>query len=588
VITIDMCLSGRDLAEPRPSPDGVTLAFTVRWETATAIVTMPLAGGPERILTTSPQPAVGRGFGGGCFAWTPDSSAIVYAGRDGDLWLQPVPGGTPHRVSTVGEGHAVEAPVVGDDGTFVVAVVDQAEVWRWPLVGDAAPERLDDGSADFVFDPYITTCGTTLVWQAWNVPDMAWDASRVQRITFDGEVRDEFRGSGAILQMRNMPDGSGICVRDDTGWLNLSHDETPLVAEPFEHAEPSWSMGQRSFAVSPAGDRVAFTRNERGFGRLCVVDVESGVVTEVGRGVHGQVSWSGDRIVALRSGARTPTQIVAYDAGTLARQLLAVGPVTAWDAADLPEPELVEVEHSDVTLHARRYVAGNRRMLCWVHGGPTDQWRVEFMPRIAYWWSRGWDVLVPDPRGSTGHGREYQQALRGEWGRLDVDDTAAMLRASHDRGWSEPARTVMMGSSSGGLTALGVLGLHHGLAAGGVVLYPVTDLAALAQASDRFEAHYTDSLVGPPNDKWKYRERSPIAYADRIDVPLLVMHGDEDPVVPLSSTLAFVERMRDGGGDVELVVMEGEGHGFRQPRNRRADYELTGAFLARLVPGSEG
>jgi dipeptidyl aminopeptidase/acylaminoacyl peptidase len=178
--------------------------------------------------------------------------------------------------------------------------------------------------------------------------------------------------------------------------------------------------------------------------------------------------------------------------------------------------------------------------------------------------------------------------LRGEWGRLDVDDTAAMLRAAHDRGWNEPARTVMMGSSSGGLTALGVLGLHHGLAAGGVVLYPVTDLAALAQASHRFEAHYTESLVGPPDDESKYRERSPIAYADRIDVPLLVMHGDEDPVVPLSSTVAFVDRMRDAGGDVELVVMEGEGHGFRQLRNRRADYELTGTFLARLVPGSEG
>ena len=66
------------------------------------------------------------------------------------------------------------------------------------------------------------------------------------------------------------------------------------------------------------------------------------------------------------------------------------------------------------------------------------------------------------------------------------------------------------------------------------------------------------------------------------------MLGDEDPVVPLSSTLAFVERMRDAGGDVELVVIEGEGHGFRQPANRRADYELTGAFLARLVPGDEG
>jgi dipeptidyl aminopeptidase/acylaminoacyl peptidase len=586
VITVEMCLSGRDLAEPRPSPDGNTLAFKVRWETAAAILTMPLAGGPERIVTTSPQPAVGRGFGGGCFAWVTDSSAIVFAARDGDLWLQPLPGGTPTQITSVAPERRVEAPVVSPDGSFVVAAVDQAEIWRWPLDGTGSPERLDDGTADFVFDPFITTCGTTLVWQAWNVPDMAWDSSRVQRITFDGEVRDEFRGSGAMLQMRNMPDGSGVCVRDDTGWLNLWHGDTPLVDEPFEHAEPSWSMGQRSFAVSPAGDRVAFTRNERGFGRLCVVEVDTGAVTEVGRGVHGQVSWSGDRIIALRSGARTPTQIVAYDAGTLARRVLAVGPVTGWDVVDLPEPELVEVEREGTPLHARRYVAGYGRTLCWIHGGPTDQWRVEFMPRLAYWWSRGWDVLVPDPRGSTGHGRAYQQALRGEWGRLDVDDTAAVLADSHARGWSHPRRTVMMGSSSGGLTALGVLGLHAGLAAGGVVLYPVTDLAALAAASHRFEAHYTDTLVGPATEVSKYRERSPIAYADRIDVPLLVLHGSDDPVVPLDSTLAFVDRMRDAGGDVELFVMDGEGHGFRRPDNRRADFELTGAFLARLVGAS--
>jgi dipeptidyl aminopeptidase/acylaminoacyl peptidase len=58
--------------------------------------------------------------------------------------------------------------------------------------------------------------------------------------------------------------------------------------------------------------------------------------------------------------------------------------------------------------------------------------------------------------------------------------------------------------------------------------------------------------------------------------------------VPIASTLEFVERMRVAGGDVELVVMPGEGHGFRDPANRRADYELTGAFLARVVPGCEG
>lgn len=583
VITVEMCMAGRELTEPQLSPDGRLVAFVVRWGSNAAIVTVPVDGGPERLVTTEPQPAPGRGFGGGCFAWCPSGDALVYAGRDGDLWWQPVPGGPARRISDVGEERRAEAPAVTPDGTSVIAVVEQAEVWRWGFDGSTPPQRLDDGSADFVFDPFPMPCGSGAVWQAWNVPDMAWDAARMQRVTFDGETRDELRPAGALQQPRLMRDGTGVCVRDDTGWNNVWLGDEPLVDEPYDHAGPTWGTGQRSFAVSPAGDRVAIARNERGFGRLCAVDVANRTVTGVARGVHGQLSWAGDRLVALRSGARTPTQVVSYDTTTWERTVLAVGPVAGWEEADLPEPELVEVDVGGAVLHARRYLAGHGRTLCWIHGGPTDQWQVEFLPRVVYWWSQGYDVLVPDPRGTTGHGRAYQQALQREWGRLDVDDTAAILAESHRRGWSTPSRTVVLGSSSGGLSALGVLGRHRGLAAGGVVLYPVTDLAVLAEESHRFEAHYTLGLVGPLEDTATYRERSPMSYADRIDVPLLVMHGDTDPVVPLSSTLAFVDRVRDAGGDVELHVFEGEGHGFRAPEHRRADFELTHAFLARVI-----
>ncbi len=582
-IGIDMCLGGRELTEPKPSPDGTLVAFVVRWGSSVAISVVPVVGGPERLVTTDPQPSPGRGLGGGCFEWMPDGSGLVYAARDGDLWLQPVPVGATRRISNVGEGCRVEAPTIAPDGSFVAAVVDQQELWRWFLEGDRPPERLDDGSTDFVFDPFVTPSGSTLVWTGWNVPDMPWDAARVQRLDLGGSKRDEIRSVGAVQQPRAMPDGTWLSVRDDTGWLNVWLGDGPLVDEPFEHAGPTWGMGQRSFAPAPDGSAVAYTRNEHGFGRLCVVDVGSGEVREVARGVHGQLGWSGSHLTALRTGARTPTQIVAYRAESWERTTLVVGPVAGWDGVDLPEPESVEVEVDGAVLHARRYVAGHGRTLCWIHGGPTDQWQVEFMPRIAYWWSRGWDVLVPDPRGSTGYGRGYQQALRGEWGRLDVDDTAAILRRSHDLGRSVPAQTVMMGSSSGGLTALGVLGIHRGLAAGGVVLYPVTDLSVLAEESHRFEAHYTVGLVGPPSESERYAERSPISYCEDIDVPVLVMHGDADPVVPLSSTVAMVARMRTADRDVELIVMEGEGHGFRDPVTKRAEYERTGEFLLRVT-----
>lgn len=633
-----MCVAGRELTEPRSSPDASTVAVVTRWGGSAAIVVVPVDGGPERISTTGPPPAPGRGFGGGCFSWLPCGSGLVYAAAAGDLWLQPVGPGPALRLTDHPDA-LVQAPSVSPDGSGVAYVVDQAEVWWIGLAGagDVAddgvndgdgravgtPVRLDDGSADFCFDPHVSehrgdaaegVSELTVRWQAWNVPSMPWDDSRVEIVSVTStegrqgaaataigvDARRPTVGTGAIQQPRTMPDGRSIEVRDDHGWLNVWIDGAPLVDERFEHAGPSWGMGQRSYAVSPDARFVAVARNEAGFGRLSVIERATGAAVDVGRGVHGQLDWRGDRLVALRSGARTPTQVVAYDTVTLTgsatpsrssapRRTLMVGPVAGWDAVDLPEPDTVQIptgEGPGDTLHARRYVAGQGRTICWVHGGPTGQWQVEFMPRVAYWWAQGWDILVPDPRGSTGHGRAYQQALRGEWGRLDVDDTAAIIGHSHDRGWSTPATTVVMGASSGGLTALGVLGLHPGVAAGGVVMYPVGDLADLTERSHRFEAHYTLSLVGPldgpPENLARYHQRSPLSYAHRIDVPLLVMHGDADPVVPVDQSIALADRIAAAGGQVELRVFEGEGHGLRDPANRLAEYGLIADFLERL------
>jgi dipeptidyl aminopeptidase/acylaminoacyl peptidase len=139
-----------------------------------------------------------------------------------------------------------------------------------------------------------------------------------------------------------------------------------------------------------------------------------------------------------------------------------------------------------------------------------------------------------------------------------------------------------MGGSSGGMTVLGLLGLHPGLAAAGVALYPVTDLSDLAARSHRFEAHYTVSLVGPLDDVDLYRERSPLTFADHIVAPLLVLHGDADPVVPIEQSVRLVERVRASGGQIEFHVMEGEGHGFRGVENKLAEYRRIGEFLARL------
>ena len=585
-IPLELLLAGRDLTEPKVSPDGSTVAFVQRWRGVSAIMSVPISGGPERIVTTGPDPAPGRGLGGGCFEWLPDGSGLVYAAIDGELWLQSFDGSC--RQLTTFE-RSCRAPSVAPNGEFVVVAIDEAEVWWCSLIDDEV-RRLDDAADAFVFDPAVAPRSANVVWQAWSPPWMPWDAAHVVTAVVDDSVPlTRWRPDEAAVQQPGFaPDGSRVCVHDASGWLNVYADDAAVLPETFEQAGPSWGMGQRSFVMSPDGERVALCRNERGFGRLVIVDRTTGQVTNVGKGGHGQLGWSGDTIVALRTGAVTPTQVVAYDVSDLSvkppRTVLAVGPSSGWRTDALPEPELIEVEHDGTVLHARRYRASGERMLVWVHGGPTDQWQAEWRPRISYWWSRGWDVLVVDPRGTTGHGRDYQMALHGAWGRLDVDDTAALIRQVQVDDVVGPEQTFIIGGSSGGLTVLGLLADHSDCVAAGVASYPVADLASLADVSHRFEAHYTDTLVGDT----PFTDLSPIDRADRIGRHVLLFHGTEDPVVPLSQSERIAAAMRAAGGDVELVVYEGEGHGFRDPVNVRDEYERTERFLAERLQHNQG
>ena len=479
--------------------------------------------------------------------------------------------------------------MVSPDSSAVVYVLDQSEVWVQPL-GDAAPRRLDDGTNDFCFDPVVRPDSTVVCWQGWSVPNMAWDNARLRCAPLCGGTVKSIGGDGAAQQPSYVPDGRLLSVRDGSGWNNVWLGETVLVDEPFEHAGPTWGLGQRSVVASPHGTHVAFTRNEDGFGRLCVVELGTGDIREVARGVHGQLSWGGNRLAALRTGACTPTQVVVYDTETWARSIIDVGPLSGWENEPLVEPECHQIIARDgAVLHARLYRADNPtdRLVCWLHGGPTDQWQVTFMPRVAYWRSRGWNVLVPDHRGSTGHGRSYQQALHGEWGVLDVNDVCDVLEDAYRQRWGTSQRTVLMGGSAGGFTVLGVLANAPGIVAAAVVSYPVTDLFDLAERSHRFEQHYTLSLIGPvPQNRdapGPYRDRSPVNLAERIRTPLLMFHGEDDAVVPVEQSRVFAAKVAMHGGVVELCVYAGEGHGFRQPVNQLDEYRRVGDFITEHV-----
>ncbi|MEY2996292.1 MAG: hypothetical protein RLZZ39_1117 [Actinomycetota bacterium] len=583
-LTLDDCLAGREIGEPRLDPSGRRLAAVVsepfdptadrkpRWHVE--VIDLDDGAGEWQRLSPTPVRSV-RGLGGGTFDWTPDGRAIVALTGEGDLVEFGLDGSS--RVVVHGGDRTLSSPVVDPTGTRVIAVADQSEIWAIDRESGSV-QRVDDGRHEFAIDPIVWN--GRVVWHGWNPPNMPWDSSEL--VTERGVVSG---GDGRRVQQPDTtPDGRRLGWLDDAGgWLNVTTSDGRRVDESFEHGGPPWGERLRSWCWSPDGSRLAFVRNEDGFGRLCTVDPSSATIDERAKAIHGQLTWRGSRLAAVRTGGRTPTQIVVYDTDDWTRRTIAVGPSFDWsDHSALVEPELVVVESDDgVLLHARLYRSPrpNGALLCWIHGGPTDQWTVSFNVRFAYWLDRGYSILVPDHRGSTGHGRAYTQSLHGEWGRLDARDVSTILDAVQRRDGFAARRTAVLGSSAGGLTAL-VAALEHPELLGAVVAaYPVSDIAALDDTTHRFEAHYNRTLMGDPDTtRAKSTDRSPIHRIAALSVPVLLFHGDADPVVSVEQSRRLAVAAPDL---VEYVEYPGEGHGFRTWSTRVDEHRRTEEFLIR-------
>ena len=222
-------------------------------------------------------------------------------------------------------------------------------------------------------------------------------------------------------------------------------------------------------------------------------------------------------------------------------------------------------------------------LLVMIHGGPTAAARPMLQLSRHYWTSRGFAVVDVNYRGSTGYGRAYRDLLRGQWGVADVEDCAAVCAFLVERGDVDPDRLCIRGGSAGGFTTLAALTFHEVFAAG-ASHYGVADLAVLAEETHKFESRYLDGLVGPlPEARDVYEARSPIFHTERIDRPLAVFQGLDDPVVPPNQAEMIVEALRWKGVPVAYLAFEGEQHGFRQSHNIRAALDGELSFYAQVL-----
>jgi dipeptidyl aminopeptidase/acylaminoacyl peptidase len=215
------------------------------------------------------------------------------------------------------------------------------------------------------------------------------------------------------------------------------------------------------------------------------------------------------------------------------------------------------------------------------HGGPTDQAYRSFRPLRFHLVREGFAYLDVDYRGSSGYGRAFRRANHGEWGHADVHDVVDAARWVTDQPWSD-GRLAMLGGSYGGYLVLSALVEEPSLWRAGVDLFGDSEIAESYRHGDRLGRMDLERMMGSPDDPARadlYRRGSPVYRAERIEAPLLILHGRRDKrVVPLM-TERMVEALEIEGKFHEVHWYDDEGHGWERRENQRDAFGRIVAFL---------
>jgi len=225
------------------------------------------------------------------------------------------------------------------------------------------------------------------------------------------------------------------------------------------------------------------------------------------------------------------------------------------------------------------------------HGGPWGRERWGYDSQTQFLTNRGYAVLLPNFRGSTGYGKKFLDAGNGQWSEKMQDDVTWGVKYLVSQGITDPKRVGIMGASYGGYAALAGVTYTPGLYAAAVAINAQNDLVSLLESipaaweSERIRFH---KRVGDPTTaegRAQLIRQSPLTHADKIKTPLLIVQGANDVRVKKRQADQIVISLRDRGFPVEYIVAPDEGHGFARPVNIMATLAMTEKFLAKYLGG---
>jgi dipeptidyl aminopeptidase/acylaminoacyl peptidase len=628
-LSIEKLYMTRQVGGATWSPDGKTVAFVSNLSGRNNVWLVNSEGGWPTQLTVSDERQTSP-------TWSPDGKWIAYMSdyegdEQWDIFLVSPKTGQVLNLTNTRE-IAEEYPAWSSDGRYLAYMVKpktssvfEIDVYDTVLrdvkhvTTGTAPDRMNVSpiwSADGAFIVYTQeqakgTDSNVFMEEVANAQSTLLTPHEGEKTYSANDVSPDGK---TVLITSNAADGY-----NNVGLLDIASKKIHWVTQG------KWEISGENF--SPDGKLVTYTANVDGNTNIYLYDVAArkSHALDLPKGVNfmagrpSSFTRDGRRMLYVHNGPTAPGDLWVYDlteakgkgkskgnsvrAGATAPRSIVeqnlqlthslVGGVRP---EDMVEPALVHYPSKDGkwTISAFVYVPynlprnGQHPAIVYVHGGPTAQTVNSFNRFVQYMANQGYIVIAPNYRGSTGYGKEFQQANLFDMGGGDLQDVLGAAEWIKQTGYVDPKKLILMGGSYGGyMTMMGVTKAPE-IWAAGVPIVPFVNWVTEIQNEDPVLQQSDLATMGDPEkNKALYEDRSPIHFVDRIRAPLYLLAGGNDPRCPKSEAQQVVDAVKKRGGVVEYKVYENEGHGFAKVENQIDAYRRVAEFLKAHVPPAD-
>lgn len=474
--------------------------------------------------------------------------------------------------------------------------------------------------ASFYSNLVISNDRSKVAWVQWDHPDMPWDETQlwVADISIDDNrpsfvnqervelvQRDAFEKlTSSVCQLIFANNGTLFFSVDFQGsdpsntnnfwnvWCYQFGDKpaAQVSSLPLEFGYPHWQYGDARIVQLDEQHLLTFATNADG-DELFLINQETLKVSAISTANYKQKSFQN---LSSNGRGKAVSVMLSVDTNPCVIALNVEHHQLDVPSILLSNPNLISTEEISVAEHfafetrdktvsyGYYYPPVNcdyqnetaPPVIVMVHGGPTARTYGYFDIQKQFWTNRGFAIFDVNPRGSTGYGRAYRDALYAQWGVSDISDIVDGIQYLVSIGKVDPVKVCIRGKSSGGYAVLCALTDYPDIFQAGACYYGIGNLATLQEVTHKFEKFYTENLV---NERYeselsklpssRFYQRSPIHKISNLQTSMIIFQGLEDKIVPPSVALEIVDALQKNDVAYSYVEYPEEGHGFRQIKN---------------------